>query len=164
MTPLRKRLRRAWQELRGRRSATFAGAEISRLLLDWATSLRSADEEIKGNIRKLRGRARDLARNDGYVRKFLTLLAANVIGPNGFALQSKVKDADGKLVSRSSTIRADRACAAWKSAAVNSLYCRTSLSKPRPSGIASHMWTFGLPDIALSICSHLWRCCARWRD
>jgi len=84
--------RAAWpfREL-GQRDAIFSGAEVSRLFLDWAAGNRSADEELRWSNPKLRARARDLARNDGYTKKFLLMLGSNVIGPGGFSLQSKVK-------------------------------------------------------------------------
>ena len=62
--PFRRRLGRAfrlaWQEIAGpdHRSA-FDGAGIHRLLLDWIAQARSADEEIRGDIRMLRARARE---------------------------------------------------------------------------------------------------------
>lgn len=103
------RIRRAWRELTGKRNA-FAGAEVTRLLMDWVTSLRSADEELKQDLARLRARARDLARNDGYIRKYLILLATNVIGPTGFTLQAKVRDSSGELSAATNA----RIESAWK--------------------------------------------------
>lgn len=106
--PFTTRIRRAWRELSGQRS--FAGADISRLTLDWLASLKSADEEIKRDILRLRARARQLARDDGYVENYLGMLAANVIGHEGFTLQSQVRDSQGNLVAELNS----RIEAAWR--------------------------------------------------
>jgi len=95
--PLYRRLGRAfqlaWQELRGKR-AVFDGAGVNRLLLDWIAQARSADEEIRGDLRLLRARARELGRNNSYVKRYFRLLVNNVIGPMGIKLQAQVKAGD----------------------------------------------------------------------
>ncbi len=94
--PLHRRISRAfrlaWREIAGpdQRSA-FDGAGIHRLLLDWIVQARSADEEIRGDIRILRARARELGRNNSYVKRYLRLLQNNVIGPMGIKLQAQVR-------------------------------------------------------------------------
>ena len=95
--PLHRRLGRAmqlaWQELRGKR-AVFDGASVNRLLLDWVAQARSADEEIRGDLRLLRARARELGRNNSYVKRYFRLLVNNVIGPKGIKLQAQVRAGD----------------------------------------------------------------------
>ena len=97
--PFHKRLLRAFQfaayALRdlGTRSA-YSGAGQNRLLLDWIANARSADEDIRGDLRKLRARARELARNNSYIKRYLRLLVANVIGPAGIRLQAVVRKDD----------------------------------------------------------------------
>lgn len=76
------------------RRAAFAGANLSRLNSDWATSLLSSDEEIRGSLTKLRARSRQLANNNDYAVRFINLLKQNVIGPNGIALQSIIEESD----------------------------------------------------------------------
>ncbi len=94
MRPLHRRFGRAfrlaWREISGR--SVFDGASVHRLLLDWITQARSADEEIRGDIRLLRARARELGRNNSYVKRYFRLLANNVIGPMGIMLQASVKN------------------------------------------------------------------------
>ncbi len=95
--PLYRRLGRAfqlaWQELRGKR-AVFDGANVNRLLLDWIAQARSADDEIRGDLRLLRARARELGRNNSYVKRYFRLLVNNVIGPMGIKLQAQVRAGD----------------------------------------------------------------------
>jgi len=100
--PFHKRLARAFRlavrELRRPTTRNaFAGAGVSRLLLDWIATSRSADEEIKGDLRKLRARARELARNNSYIKRYLRLLVANVLGHAGIRLQAVVRGRDGAL-------------------------------------------------------------------
>ena len=82
--------------LGGKRSV-FKGAEISRLWLDWVASPISADQEIFNDFLRLRARAREMRRNHPLIRKYLKLLANNVVGPNGFKLRARVRNNDGKL-------------------------------------------------------------------
>jgi lambda family phage portal protein len=119
-TPLLPRLGRAfragWRELTGARGA-FDGASTHRLLMDWIAQARSADSEIKGDIRMLRARARQLARNDAYSGRFFRLLQNNVIGPMGIRLQAQVTTASGDL-DEDVNDRIETAWEAWSAAPV----------------------------------------------
>ena len=77
-----------------RRRSYDAGA-INRLLNNWTTSPKTADEAIKGNLRNMRARSRDLSRNNDYARKYGEMCKTNVIGTNGIIMQSKAKRPDG---------------------------------------------------------------------
>lgn len=91
---------RAWklalQALEYKRS-TFEGAAMHRLLMDWIAQARAADEEIRGDMRRLRARARELARNNGYLRRYFKLVQNNVVGPGGIRLEGKVVGPKGEL-------------------------------------------------------------------
>src|SRR5512138_1595435 len=83
--------RLAWNEIAGpTQRAAFDGAGVHRLLLDWIAQARSADEEVRGDLRLLRARARELGRNNSYVKRYFRLLQNNVIGPMGIRLQAQV--------------------------------------------------------------------------
>jgi lambda family phage portal protein len=71
---------------------SFAGAEGGRLFGSWAASDSSGDVSIQYNVRTLRNRSRQLAEDNEWIKRFLSLLRINVVGPAGFAFQSKVKD------------------------------------------------------------------------
>lgn len=73
----------------------FKGAEQSRLTLDWVAQSLPADDELRWTIRQLRNRARDLARNNGTIRKWRNLMATNVIGANGAQLKPRVHSSSG---------------------------------------------------------------------
>ncbi|HEX6940899.1 MAG TPA: phage portal protein [Longimicrobiales bacterium] len=98
---------------RGRSASAYAGAELSRLTADWVlASIRSADNEIRWDLRTLRRRARELCRNNPHASRFLDVLGANVIGHHGIRFQSTVRTASGDLDVRNSD-RIEEAWARW---------------------------------------------------
>lgn len=70
----------------------YAMAQISRQLNDWNSFVRSINYDIKSGGKQLRDRARDMAKNDPYTRKYLSLVKRNIIGPNNFTLRVKAGD------------------------------------------------------------------------
>jgi lambda family phage portal protein len=66
------------------------GARQDRLVLDWIWNHLSADQEIRGDLVTLRGRARSLTRNDGWAKRYIRLMVKNVIGPRGVQLQARL--------------------------------------------------------------------------
>ena len=79
------------------RTSVFAGAQGSRLTLDWVAPILSPDQECRGNLRLLRARGRELVRNNPIARHFLNMLGANVIGPAGIRYQALVRDSKGEI-------------------------------------------------------------------
>lgn len=78
-------------------SNIFKGAEQSRLTMDWIIQSLPSDEELRWTMRTLRQRARDLAKNNGTIRKWRNLMATNVIGAFGAQLKPKVRGAGAAL-------------------------------------------------------------------
>jgi lambda family phage portal protein len=83
--------------LQKRNNTVFSGAQGTRLTLDWIATILSADQELRGNLRLLRARGRELSRNNPVAKNFLNLLAANVVGPKGIGYKALVRNNDGKL-------------------------------------------------------------------
>jgi lambda family phage portal protein len=82
----------------GKRSLTvFNGAMGGRLTMDWIASILSADQEIKGNMRLLRARARELSRNNPVAKSYLKILTSNVLGEKGIGYQPQVRNNDKTL-------------------------------------------------------------------
>jgi lambda family phage portal protein len=79
------------------RRRSYKAAQSGRLFSDFVASSQSADSEIKAALQTLRFRCRDLARNDEYARRFLTLIKTNVVGDRGVQVQVKAKNNDGSL-------------------------------------------------------------------
>lgn len=67
----------------------YAGAAVTRLTQDWYASTQSADQEIKGDLRRLRAASRALVRDNAYARRYVGMVAENVVGPYGIKLQAK---------------------------------------------------------------------------
>jgi lambda family phage portal protein len=66
----------------------YAGARYDRLTEDWYSPLTTGDAEMKTRIRTLRGRARELERNEPYTGRFLTRLVDNVYDHHGMTFTS----------------------------------------------------------------------------
>lgn len=84
--------RRIWAQ-----SKRFAGAAVDRLtasLAQWSGSISSS---LDGSLIILRSRARALAVDNEFARRFLSLVASNVIGPYGPTLQVRARNQDGTL-------------------------------------------------------------------
>ena len=69
----------------------FDAANSSRLI-DWALSYATINRSLKLDYITMTLRARDLAVNNEYISGYLANLNRNVIGPEGFTLQSKAAD------------------------------------------------------------------------
>lgn len=74
----------------------FIAAHQDRLTASWMAQARAINEELRSDLDKLRARARDLGKNNDYARKFLRMVARNLVGPAGFTLQCRVEDAPGQ--------------------------------------------------------------------
>jgi len=79
-----------------RATRRFDAAVHSRLTQSWVMSERSINTELRGDLDALRRRSRDLAKNSPMGKKFLDMCVANIAGPNGFTLQVRVTDDNGK--------------------------------------------------------------------
>jgi lambda family phage portal protein len=69
--------------------SVYKGAEFSRIYSDWIAGLLSPHDELRGDMRTLRARARELSRNNEYAGQFLDMVVDNVIGPDGMRLRAK---------------------------------------------------------------------------
>jgi lambda family phage portal protein len=97
-------IRRISAFVTGKRALTvFNGAMGGRLTMDWVASILSADQEIKGNMRLLRARARELSRNNPVAKSYLKILTANVLGEKGIGYKALVRNNDKTLNSAFNT-------------------------------------------------------------
>lgn len=78
------------------RSPGFAGASIDRLSASLNTWSNAVNADLDGSLVILRSRARSLANNTEHGRRFLSLVAANVVG-QGPRLQVRARNVDGSL-------------------------------------------------------------------
>lgn len=77
---------------KARQSRSFDAAITSRLTSTWRAGNLSADAELRGDIKTLRARSRDLYRNNDHMRRFVNLAVSNIVGSKGFTLQVRGKD------------------------------------------------------------------------
>ncbi len=82
----------------------FAAAKYNRLTADMFRGSRSADQDLFQDNRALRGIARGLALNNFAARKYLQMVAQNVVGPNGILMQAKVTGVNGKETAQTRVI------------------------------------------------------------
>lgn len=75
---------------------SYKGAEAGRLTSSWSRNPTTADGELLGSLRPLRARSREMARNSGYMQKFLHMVKDNVVGPNGVTMQAGVIRGNGQ--------------------------------------------------------------------
>jgi lambda family phage portal protein len=62
-------------------------ARFSDLTADWPTSLTTANQDLRSDLKPLRARSRHLAQNNGTMKKFLSMVQSNVIGAQGITLR-----------------------------------------------------------------------------
>lgn len=78
-----------------RRVRTWAAAAGGNMLGAWASALLSPNKELEGAGPKLRGRARELRRNNPHVARYAGLCVENILGPDGLTLQAGVPSTRG---------------------------------------------------------------------
>lgn len=74
----------------------YAAAQVNRLTEGWTTVSGSANSDIHRSLDAVRARSRQLARDNEYVKYWLSMVATNVVGPTGFRFQARVYDQPGK--------------------------------------------------------------------
>jgi lambda family phage portal protein len=71
-------------------SGAWDAAQPDRLISGWVTGTQPINQQIESELRNLRARSRNLAHNDPYIRRFLSMCRNNVVGSKGFILRSQV--------------------------------------------------------------------------
>lgn len=82
---------------KGMRESGFAGASISRLTASLSQWSGAVNADLDSALVILRSRARSLCANNEFARRFLSMAAANVVGPGFPKLQVRAKNQDGTL-------------------------------------------------------------------
>lgn len=94
----------------GKRS--FTASDSGNLFAGWVTQNVPTNTLLRQELRKIRARSNDLARNNDYFREFLRLLKVNVVGPKGLRLQARGVNRDGRPDTEGNQI-VERAWAQW---------------------------------------------------
>ncbi len=93
----------------------YAMAKLGGETNDWFSGDLTADQAIYGGMRRMRNRARDLARNDDYTRRFLHLAKTNIVGHRGIQFRAKTVDyvKNKEILSVYDNAVLNRAFSAW---------------------------------------------------
>ncbi len=94
LSEITKRLRGAALALSGKRQ--YEAGKTDRLSGDFKPAGLTADGDVAEAMYTVRGRARTMEQSDGFVKKYVGLVRANIPGPFGFRLQSRVMEYDAK--------------------------------------------------------------------
>ena len=73
----------------------YAGARLSRFI-DFFNALEVAHKERLKDLRKLRAHSRDLIKNNVYAARYQSLVATNLVGPEGINFESEILGSNGK--------------------------------------------------------------------
>ena len=71
------------------------GAKVDNLVSGWLTTSTPINAQLESELRSLRARSRQLAKNDPYVKRFLSLARRNTVGSTGFVLRPGANRANG---------------------------------------------------------------------
>lgn len=94
----------------GRRD--FSGAKVSRLTASWVQSPVHLNRSLLADRGRLVARARDLAKNNDYAKRFLGMVKTNVVGHSGFSMQVQALRPDG-TIDQADSDRLETAFAKW---------------------------------------------------
>lgn len=111
---LRKQLQEV-QEKNTYLKRAYAAAQNNRLTSDWISQATSADSEIRGSIRMLRNRARQLVRDSDFAKAALRAVKNNVVG-TGIKMQAQVRMQRGGRLADDINRRIEEEFDRWTSA------------------------------------------------
>ena len=94
----------------GRRS--FSAGGMGPMLSGMGTTDWQINQSLYQNLKTLRARSNELARNNDYAKSFLRLVRVHVVGPAGISYQAQVTDARGEPVAAENA-RLETAWKAW---------------------------------------------------
>jgi len=93
----------------------YAAAQNNRLTSDWVSQATSADSEVRGSIRMLRNRARQLVRDSDFAKAALRAVRNNVVG-TGIRMQAQVRMQRGGRLADDINRRIEEEWDRWTSA------------------------------------------------
>lgn len=103
----------------GRSYRGFDAAKVDHLLEGWSPDLGISSADIAAYLPLVRGRVREMSKNDSYVTRALQMFDNNVVGPTGIKLSMDVPGPDKKVDMDLS----DKVEKAWRRWAENPAWC-----------------------------------------
>lgn len=79
-----------------RASRAFEAAAINRLTASWTASGNAVDADLRAGLDTMRARSRDAWQNTEYAVRFAGMVRANIVGPKGMRLMSKILGTNGQ--------------------------------------------------------------------
>lgn len=73
----------------------YQGGRISRMI-DFQASMEAAHKEIQRDLLGLRSHSRELFKNNAYLRRYADMVSTHVVGPEGIAFESDIRDNQNK--------------------------------------------------------------------
>lgn len=73
----------------------FAAAQLSRLTDSWIATRDEIHQELKGDLDRLRARARQLENDNDFAARYLEMVETNIVGDTGPRLRSTIKNENG---------------------------------------------------------------------
>lgn len=95
-----------------RRKRGYAGAMGGRLAADWIALSTSMDAEVRGSLKTLRNRSRQLGRDNDYVRQFFRECQNNMVG-QGIPFQAQIRMQRGGALNDDANSRIEDAWERW---------------------------------------------------
>jgi capsid protein len=114
MATVWQRLKRVFRLGKSQTRQAWAGAVVNRLNDFVFSTIQSANQELRYELTLLRGRARELSRNNPSARRFLNLLSQNVVGHCGIRLECQTMLKTGPNAGTADEDTNDAIEAAWK--------------------------------------------------
>ncbi len=93
----------------------YAASQNNRLTSDWISQSTSADSEVKGSIKSVRNRARQLVRDSDFAKAALRAVRNNVVG-TGIKMQSQVRMKRGARLATEINAKIEQAWKRWGAA------------------------------------------------
>ena len=90
----------------------YQSAQNIPYLSNWINSPTNPNVDIKQGLNSLRARSREAVQNSSYVRQFIRLYKSNIVGNDGFVLQSKTTLPSGKS-DKASRLAIEKAWKKW---------------------------------------------------
>lgn len=75
----------------------YIAAKQTRLASGWSSQPMTSAQMIETNLNALKARSQEQYCNNDYAKRFISMVASNVVGPKGFKLQSIPKDSNGSI-------------------------------------------------------------------
>lgn len=91
----------------------FDAGSSSRLTRDWNAPITTIDGDIMSALSVVRQRARDLAQNNDYAKRYMRLMSTNVVGAYGFKLRVRAVEENSDILDKFANELIRKAWIAW---------------------------------------------------